>query len=114
MNPVDIASRECGSKVLPQLWFHGPEFLKLPNEKWSVFETVLAIPSEVGIEKLRTKLTVNALSMTKSNDFGIGNIDFKRFRNLKNLLTVPALVLRFVGNMKCILTGKEKARIVEV
>ena len=32
-----------------------------------------AIPPEVDIEKLKTKLTVNALFMTKSNEFGIGN-----------------------------------------
>ena len=33
LNPADIATRECRPKVLPQLWFHGPEFLKSPNEK---------------------------------------------------------------------------------
>ena len=33
LNPADIAARECRPKVLPQLWFHGPEFLKSPNEK---------------------------------------------------------------------------------
>ena len=100
-NPADIATREYRPNVLPQLWFHGPEFLKSPNEKWSVFETVLvSIPPEAGIEKLRIKLTVNALSMTKSNVFGIGKIiDCKRFSNLKKLLIVSALVLRFVRNM---------------
>ena len=68
LNPADIASRECRLKVLPQLWFHGPEFQKSPNEKWLVFETVPAsIPPKFGIEELRTKLAVNALSMTKSN-----------------------------------------------
>ena len=35
-------------------------------------------------------------------------IDCKRFSNLKKLLIVSALVLRFVKNMKCILTGKER------
>ena len=66
LNPVAIATRECRPKVLPQLWLHGPEFLKSPNEMWSVFETVPAsIPPEVGIEELRTKSTVTALSMTK-------------------------------------------------
>ena len=74
MNPADIATRECRPKVLPKLWFHGSEFLEPPNEKWLVFETVPAIPDEVGIEELRTKLTVNALSMTKSNRFGIAKI----------------------------------------
>ena len=54
-------------------------------------------------------MTVNALSMTKSNGFGIGKItDCKRFSNLKNLLVVSALVLRFIRNMRCILTGKER------
>ena len=24
LNPADIATRECGPKVLPQLWFHDP------------------------------------------------------------------------------------------
>ena len=32
----------------------------------------------------------------------------KGLSNLKKLRTVSALVLRFVRNMKCILTGKEK------
>ena len=110
MNPADIATRECRTKVLPQLWFYGPEFLKSPNEKWPAFETVpTSIPPEVGIEELRTKLTINALSMTKSNEFGVGNvIDCKCFSNLKKLLIVSALVLRFVRNMKCILTRKER------
>ena len=108
LNSADIAARKCRPNVLPQLWFHGTEFLKLPNEKWPVFETVpVRIPPEVGIEELRTKLTVNALSMTKSNEFGIGKIiGCKPFSNLKKLLIVPALVLRFVRKMKCILNGK--------
>ena len=68
LNPAHIAIHECRPKVLPQLWFHGPEFLKSPNEKWVVFETVPAsIPPEVGIEELRTKSTINALPMTKLN-----------------------------------------------
>ena len=47
--------------------------------------------------------------MTKSNEFDIGRIiDCKRFSNLKKLLTVSALVLRFVRYMKCILAGKER------
>ena len=63
-----------GLKCYPQLWFHGPEFLKSTNEKWPVFEAVPAsIPPEVGIEEL-TKLTVNTLSRTKSNKFSIGKI----------------------------------------
>ena len=63
--------------MLPKLWFHGPEFLKSPSEKWPVFETVPAsIPHEAGIEELRTKLTVNALSMTKSNDLVLGRLLF--------------------------------------
>ena len=32
LNQVDIATRECRPKVLLQLWFHGPEFLKSLNE----------------------------------------------------------------------------------
>ena len=110
MNPADIATRECRPKVLPHLWFHGSKFLKSPNEKWLVFETApVSLPPEAGIEELRAKLTVNALSMTKSNEFGIGKIiDYKRFNNLKKLLIASALVLRFVRNMKCILTGKER------
>ena len=109
LNPADIARPKCRPKVLLQLWFHGAIFLKSPNEKWPVFETVLAsIPPEVDIEELRTKLTGNALSMTKSNEFGNGKItDCKRFSNLKKSLIVSAHVLRFVRNMKCILTGNE-------
>ena len=73
LNSADIATCECRPKVLPHLWFHAPEFLKSLNEKQPAFETV-----QVGIEELRTKLTVNALSMTKSNEFGIGKInDYK-------------------------------------
>ena len=110
LNPADIATRECRPKVSPQLWFYGPEFLKSPNEKWLVFEKVpVSIPPEAGFEELRTKLTVSALSMTKSNEFGIGKIiDCNRFSNLKKLLIVSALVVRFVRNMKCILTGKQR------
>ena len=33
LNPADIATRECRPKVLPQLWFYGPEFLKSPKMK---------------------------------------------------------------------------------
>ena len=108
LNPADIATREYRLKVLPQLWFHGPEFLKSPNEKWPVFETApVTTPPEAGFEELRTNLTVNDLPMTKSNEFGIGKIIYcKRFSNLKKLLIVSAHALRFVRNMKCILTGK--------
>ena len=75
LNPADIATREFRPKVLPQLWFHGPEFLKSPNEKWPVFETApVTTPPEAGFEELRTKLTVNDLSMMKSNEFGVGKI----------------------------------------
>ena len=73
-------------------------------------ETIPAsIPPEVGIEKLSTKLTVNAFSMKKADEFGIGKIiDWKHFSNLKKVLVVSALFLRFVRNMKCILTRKER------
>ena len=99
--------------MLPQSLFRGPEFLKLEHEKLTVFETAPAIPSEVGIEKLRCSLTVNALSMTKSKEFGIlNNIDCKRFGNLKKMLTESFLVLRFVRNMKCILTEKENVHVI--
>ena len=55
------------------------------------------VPPEVRIEELKTKLTVNALSMTKSNESSIGKIiGCKRFSYLKKLLIVSALVLRFV------------------
>ena len=84
MKLADIATWECKLKVLPQLWFHGPEFLKSPNDKWPVFETVPVTiqPTKAGIKELRTKLTVNALSITKPNGFGIGKtIDSKRFSN---------------------------------
>ena len=61
--------------MLPQLWFHGPEFLKLPNAKWPVFETVAAsIPPEVGIEELRTKSTVNALSIRSQMSLVLGRL----------------------------------------
>ena len=109
LNPDDIVTRDGRPKVLPHLWLHGFEFLKSPNEKWPVFETVPPKPPEVGIEQLRTKLTINALSMTKLNEIGIVKIiDFKRFSNLNKMLTMSALVLRFIRNMKCILTGKER------
>ena len=39
-------------------------------------ETIPAsIPPEVGIEKLSAKLTVNAFSMKKADEFGIGKIN---------------------------------------
>ena len=54
------------------------------------------------------------MSVTKSNEFCIWKtIDCKRFSNLKKLVTLSVLVLRFVRNIKCILTGKEKV-VVEV
>ena len=62
LNPADIATRECRPKVLPQLWFHGPAFLKPPSEKWPLFETVtVSIPSEAGIEELGRLLIVSIL-----------------------------------------------------
>ena len=74
-----------------------------------MFEVVQAIPPEVGIEELRTSLTVNVLSKTKSNEFSKGKIiDCKRFSNLKTLLTVSILVLRTVRKIKCIFIGKKK------
>ena len=74
-----------------------------------MFEIVPAIPPEVGTEELRTSLTVNVLSMKKSNEFSKGKIiDCKRFNNLKKLPTASVLVLRIVRKMKCIFDWKEK------
>ena len=52
-----------------------------------MFETVPGIRTEVGFEELTSSLNVNALPMTNSNEFSIGNInDCKRFTNSKKLL----------------------------
>ena len=68
LNPADTDMRECRPKVLPQLWFHDPKFLKLPNKKWHEFDVVPAMPPEIGKKELRTTMTVNTRSMTKSNE----------------------------------------------
>ena len=56
MNPADIATRECRPKVLPQLWFHAPEFLKSPNQKWPVPVNSAWVGGEVTLLEVRNSV----------------------------------------------------------
>ena len=56
MNPADIARRECRPKVLPQLWFHAPEFLKSPNQKCPVPVNSAWVGGEVTLLEVRNSV----------------------------------------------------------
>ena len=63
------------------------------------------ITPEIGSEELRTACLCFADDKVKWVSYW-EDYWSKRFSNLKELVNVSSLVLRFVRNMKCILTGK--------
>ena len=79
------------------------------NEQWPLFENVPNVSPEVCKDELKSKVVANTSSSSNLRAGGIGEvIDCKCFSCLKKLLSVSVYVLRFVKNMKAVLTGSDR------
>ncbi|XP_022180294.1 uncharacterized protein LOC111040631 [Myzus persicae] len=99
-NPADLISRGIDVSALPscQLWWDGPEWLRLPSSHWP---TNPALPSD--LPEVRTiKLALVATAV--DNPMWI----LKRYSNWFTLLRVTALVRRFMSNCKAKISNKER------
>ncbi|XP_075157511.1 uncharacterized protein LOC142230768 [Haematobia irritans] len=93
-NPADVASRGCTPSELKshQLWWHGPQWLKLPRDRWPKFE----ILEDTNLE---TK-TVKVLNASTFED------PLMRFSSLPRAYRVLSYVLRFWRN-----TGQNRSHL---
>ncbi|XP_075162890.1 uncharacterized protein LOC142235523 [Haematobia irritans] len=93
-NPADVASRGCTPSELKthHLWWHGPQWLKLPRDRWPKFEML-------GDTNLETK-TVKVLTASTFED------PLMRFSSLPRAYRVMSYVLRFWRN-----TGQNRSHL---
>ena len=107
-NPADLSTRANSSlsNLCNDLWFHGPEFLRLPEEQWhnnKFFDDCNDVV--LSEESVDCNVLLSSISSTK----GIGVImSVERFGCLGKVLRVTGYVLRFVKNLKRCIGGKEK------
>ncbi|XP_075161781.1 uncharacterized protein LOC142234502 [Haematobia irritans] len=64
-NPADVASRGCTPSELKShhLWWHGPQWLKLPGDRWPNFETLEDTNLETKTVKVLTASTTRVGAM---------------------------------------------------
>ncbi|XP_075151048.1 uncharacterized protein LOC142225157 [Haematobia irritans] len=93
-NPADVASRGCTPSELEShhLWWHGPQWLKLPRDRWPKFEIL-------GDTNLESK-TVKVLTASTFED------PLERFSSLPRAYRVMSYVLRFWRN-----TGQNRSHL---
>ena len=98
-NPADLPSRGVNGESLlsSELWWCGPQFLQLPEERWpesTVPPTSCTVESElIKSPSLNTHSLVANLSRPSKNLEDI--FDCRRFGSFVKLLRVTAYVLRF-------------------
>ncbi|XP_059221615.1 uncharacterized protein LOC131996178 [Stomoxys calcitrans] len=85
-NPADLGSRGVSPDKLKELdlWWYGPQWLRLPREEWS-----LSPPEVMTCSTTSTKVTPTLL-----NDL------VERYSSFNKLLRVYAYILRFIKKMK--------------
>ena len=94
------------SNLCNDLWFHGLEFSRLPEEQWHNNKFFDDCNDVVLSEK---SVDCNVLLSSISSRKGIGVImSVERFGCLGKLLRVTGYVLRFVKNLKRCIGVKEK------
>jgi hypothetical protein len=110
-NPADIGSRGCSIDELieSKLWFHGPNFLLLPDSDWPeppVKSIEFKTPSDNDNgaspieETTNSKLTANMKVVSNAaanakNDLNI-NYNIENFSNWNSLISTVAAILCFV------------------
>lgn len=95
-NPADLVSRGVEPEVLKEsdIWWHGPEWLRLPNHLWphqSSYEVSEDIPERRKVALSCTKIEVAESALTK---------EFKKHSKFSRLRRVFAYVLRFINNIR--------------
>lgn len=95
-NPADMISRGCtGSKLCEsQLWWQGPEWLRLPKCKWVISN--INFNFEVPDQKSNTNISL-VVNIEDDNSF---KKLIERHSNINKLVRVCAYILRFVNNIK--------------
>ncbi|XP_059224869.1 uncharacterized protein LOC131997670 [Stomoxys calcitrans] len=98
-NPADIASRGCTPSDLKEhcLWWHGPQWLKFPKDRWPTFQD----PSD-------TNLEAKALKVFATSTF---EDPLVRFSSLSRAYRVISYVLRYWRNTGA---GRSHLRITSI
>ena len=101
------------------LWWKGPIFLQLIDNKWLSLEILLASSELIEAELVRNPVLATYILLTKGEPVsGILNlehiIEVSRFGQFGKLLCVTAFVLRFVSLLKLSNSkGKDKKEILD-
>ena len=107
LNPADIPSRGMKSNdlVKSDLWWHGPDFLKLGHKNWPKQPKTETAKLEADEEIAKTKgsLVTHVLSSTENeNGPKIAKIiQVERFSTKSKVIRTLAWVLRFIVKLKC-------------
>ena len=121
LNPADLPSRGVfGDKLLScDLWWKGPSFLQLTDDKWPSLENLPVSSELIEPELVRNPVPASHILLTKGEPVsGIVNleaiIDVSRFSQLDKLLCVTAFVLRFVSLLKLSISkGKDQGEVLD-
>ena len=107
LNPADLSSRGIsGDRLLScDIWWNGPSFLQLTEEKWPSLENLTDSSELIEAELVRNPPPATHILLAKGELVSdIVNleaiIDVSRFSQFDKLLCVTAFVLRFVGLLK--------------
>ena len=101
-NPADLPSRGISAKELigSTIWWNGPAFLQLSEEKWPLTSNPQAMNDIIPSELIKFTPSVSyTFSTTTGNVSSLDQaIDYTHLGNMTCLLRVTALVLRFTNN----------------
>lgn len=117
-NPADIPSRGMSSSQLAvnTLWLVGPEWLGCHENELNVTAATEHIPEECFTEMtVKNQGTLRSSTLfVNARGSGIGSVvDVSRFSNLQRLLRVTAYVLRFVKNLKAVLSRQNEELVFD-
>ena len=99
LNPADLAS--CGIKpttiINDELWWHGPQFLKLTEESWPKTDDVtVKYTVEMKKEKSALLLNLNERNMSRISKA----IYTDKYSSLTKLRQITAYVMEFMNKFK--------------
>ena len=101
-NPADIITRQDISltSCQKQLWWEGPEHLKLLNDQWAEISCNLH-GDQLIMSENEEKSHVVTLTSREQTDVSIANtISIENYSNIRKLYRVTAWVKRFINNVR--------------